>query len=233
MLNIYKIKNIIFNKIGMYRHLKINIYCNYIWYGNFYGGFFICPDLLNHNSIIYSFGIGTDISFDLAVIEKHGCKVFAFDPTPNSEIWISNQSINSNFIFKNYGIFSYSGFFDFFLPVNENHISGSLFKQHHLSESNKVKLEMKTFKDIIYELDHIHIDVLKMDIEGSEYAVLDYILEMNFSIGQILVEFHENFFIDGKSKTIDIINKMNKNGFEIFAISNTFKEVSFINKNLL
>jgi FkbM family methyltransferase len=41
---------------------------------------------------------------------------------------------------------------------------------------------MKTLKDIMNELGHEHIDVLKMDIEGSEYDVLENILNENISV---------------------------------------------------
>ena len=36
---------------------------------------------------------------------------------------------------------------------------------------------MKSLADIANELGHSHIDVLKMDIEGSEYEVIENILE--------------------------------------------------------
>jgi len=64
------------------------------WYGSHYGGFFVCEDVLNKNSdlIIYSCGIGTDISFDKKILKKFPkSKVYGFDPTPISLQWIENQ----------------------------------------------------------------------------------------------------------------------------------------------
>ncbi|GIS18490.1 MAG: hypothetical protein CM15mP120_04060 [Pseudomonadota bacterium] len=40
------------------------------------------------------------------------------------------------------------------------------------------------------DLGHDHLDVLKMDIEGAEYAVLDDMLQSNILPDQLLVEFH-------------------------------------------
>lgn len=37
---------------------------------------------------------------------------------------------------------------------------------------------------------HDHIDLLKLDIEGSEYGVLDHLLEKQIPVRQILVEYH-------------------------------------------
>jgi hypothetical protein len=51
------------------------------WFGTKYGGFYVYPDRLCQESIIYSFGVGEDVSFDLELIEKYNCHVFAFDPT--------------------------------------------------------------------------------------------------------------------------------------------------------
>ena len=75
---------------------------------------------------------------------------------------------------------------------------------------------------------HAHIDVLKMDIEGSEYEALEEILKSQVTIDQIVVEFHERFFEYGKEKTIKAINSLNENGYEIFAISDSYEEISFI-----
>ena len=55
-----KLKSLLLVLSGKVSHLRKNIKCNYVWYGNTYGGFNVCPELINKNSIIYSFGIGED-----------------------------------------------------------------------------------------------------------------------------------------------------------------------------
>ena len=45
------------------------------WFGNNYGGFFINQEGLNKSSVVYSIGIGEDISFDLEIIEKYNKKI--------------------------------------------------------------------------------------------------------------------------------------------------------------
>ncbi len=219
---------------GKYRHLSKTININKEWYGNNYGGFYVCPEFLSQNSIIYSFGIGEDISFDKAVIKNHGCHVFGFDPTPKSINWIKHQqNLPLKFSFFDYGIANKSGLVNFFLPKNDEHVSGSYVDQANVNNNKKVLVEMKCWKDIVNKLGHAKIDVLKMDIEGAEYSVIENILESNTPIGQILIEFHERFFEDGKTKSIDVIEKLKKKGYEIFGISETYEEISFINKALL
>ena len=40
---------------------------------------------ITEKSIVYSIGILNDISFDLYLQKKYGCKIFMYDPTPISQ----------------------------------------------------------------------------------------------------------------------------------------------------
>ncbi len=100
-------------------HLEETVSCKKAWYGSSYGGFYINPELLSPTAVVYSFGIGKDISFDLACIKKHQCHVFGFDPTPKSIQWIKAQKIHSNFHFHEFGISAgTSGKSTFYIPEN-------------------------------------------------------------------------------------------------------------------
>ena len=168
--------------------MKVKVKCNYCYYGNNYGGFYVNPDLLNKNSIVYSFGIGEDISFDSAIIDNHNCQVFGFDPTPKSINWIKNQQLPFNFNFYNYGISNITGFVNFNLPKNKDYVSSSIISHQNVDNTNAIKVPMKSFDDIFNELGHDVVDVLKMDIEGSEYDVIKSILTSSVLIKQILIE---------------------------------------------
>jgi FkbM family methyltransferase len=209
--------------------IKKGIKCESVWYGNNYGGFYVCPSIICESSIVYSFGIGEDISFDKCIYDKHNCAVYAFDPTPKSINWIKKQSLFAKFHFYEFGLSDKCGWIDFYLPKNQNHVSGSITSSSHLNTNDKISVRMKTLKDIMIELNHDHIDLLKMDIEGSEYVVIENILKTNIPINQILIEFHSRFSKDGKYKTKRAIQKLKEYGYEIFAFSDSYEEVSFIN----
>ncbi len=193
--------------------------------GNKNASFTVNPDAISSSDIVYSFGIGTDISFDLQLINLYGLKVFAFDPTPKSIEWLSKQKLPENFKAFPLGIANYSGEADFFLPKNENYVSASMTSRQ---SDSFVRVKVKTLADIAKELGHTTIDILKMDIEGAEYDVIDDILKSDIKIHQLLIEFHHRFHPEGSNITRSAIKKLKQSGFLLFYVSQNGEEFSFI-----
>lgn len=187
----------------------------------------ITPNQLNKNSVVYSFGIGKDISFDLAIIKNFNCTVHAFDPTPKSIEWVKQQHLPNNFFVHAVGLAAYNGKATFFPPENDSHISASIIKK---SENKKgaYEVEVRSLGDLMHKHKHDHIDLLKMDIEGAEYDVIDNIIEQKINIKQLLIEFHHRFDGIGILKTIASVNKLRKAGYGLFHVSDIGEEFSFI-----
>ncbi|MFD2968460.1 FkbM family methyltransferase [Sphingobacterium bambusae] len=198
------------------------------WYGSDYGGFYVHPDVLHQDSIVYSFGIGQDVSFDKAIIQAHQCQVFGFDPTPKSITWIGEQQLPKQFHFYPVGLGTKTEEVKFHLPKNKDHVSGSVFDHKLVSEEDYVAVPLKSFADILLDTGHQAIDVLKMDIEGSEYVVIESILQAGIPIKQLLLETHERFFEDGREKGERFFQTLYDHGYRIFAISDTYQEISLI-----
>lgn len=209
--------------------VQVNIPCK--WYGSEYGGFYLADNYINSNSIVYSFGIGKDITFDKELIERKLCKIYAFDPTPNSIEWLSKQQLPEGFSYFDYGISTKSGLVNFYLPVNPDFVSGSINIHENVDNHSYISVKMKSFIDITNTLKHNRIDLIKMDIEGAEYDVIDNILDSNIEVNQILVEIHDRFYSEGRKRSKMLLEKLNKKGFKIFAVSESLEEISFINTN--
>lgn len=88
---------------------------------------------------------------------------------------------------------------------------------------------MKSLEDIAKEFQHSYIDILKMDIEGSEFEIIEN-LPQNIIFGQILIEFHERFVKNGKKLLNQFFHILKQRGYYCFAISKNGDEYSFINK---
>ncbi|WP_430816959.1 FkbM family methyltransferase [Carboxylicivirga sp. RSCT41] len=198
------------------------------WVGSSNGGFYVAPEYIHPDSVVYSFGIGQDISFDTSLIKKYACSVYGFDPTPKSIEWVKAQGEISNFNFVPVGISDKTGELEFFLPQNDKHVSGSLVDNTVTNSENTIKVPVKDLKTIAGELGHQTIDVLKMDIEGAEYDVIPGIIESGIDIRQILIEFHHRLYPGGNKKTRDAINLLAKHGYKVFATSDIVEEISFI-----
>lgn len=203
------------------------------WFGSDYGGFFVCPEILNNNKkmIVYSCGVGTDISFDRKILKNYKqSKIFAFDPTPISLEWIKKQKGLNNFHFFPVGISNFNGKEKMYFPKYH----GVSYGIYNWSEENKdeIDVDMRTINDLAIENNHQFIDILKMDIEGSEFSVIDSIDFNKVEFGQILIEFHERFIENGNELLKQSIDKLNSFDYECFAISDDY-EYSFINKKLI
>ena len=222
-----KLKVLIKEFLGLYPKVKITKQLPYQRFGNDYGGFEVYTETLNKNSIVYSFGIGEDISFDRDVINKFGCDVYGFDPTPRVQEWINKQTLPSEFKFYPIGLSNQDGSLIFYTPINPNHISHTAVKLDNKLQS-EISVPCNKLSTIMKMNNHTHIDLLKIDIEGFEYGVIENIIAENIKINQFVVEFHHNFKGIGNKATENVISKLLQFGFGLYAISDNYQEFSFI-----
>ncbi len=196
-------------------------------HGNPGAAFTICPDKINENSVVYSFGIGTDISFDVSIIKKYKLNVYAFDPTPRSLDWLKTQKLPDSFSYYDFGIASFDGEARFFSPKNPVNVSYSMEKNTFVS-SDSVEVKVNKLQTIMNMFGHSKIDILKMDIEGGEYDVISDIIKSNIEIGQLLIEFHHRLISNGIQKTKQSLKELNNANYKIFHVSDTGEELSFM-----
>lgn len=195
-------------------------------HGSDYGGWTVCPDGLRADSVVYSAGVGEDVSFDLALIARFGVRVHAFDPSPRSIAWVRSQAFPERFVFQEYGIGETDGTIPFYPPVDPAHVSYSMVGGHGGVEP--VLGRVRRLGSIMRELGHTHIDVLKMDVEGAEYGVIRDLVAERIPVRQLLVEFHTRFPGVGARTTRQAIRTLNDAGWRIFAVSPSGQEYSFI-----
>ncbi|MGI9175523.1 MAG: FkbM family methyltransferase [Rhodothermales bacterium] len=196
-------------------------------HGSDYGGWAVVPEKLSEKSVVYAFGVGTDVSFDLSLIRRYGLTVHAFDPTPRSVAWIEGQELPERFVFHGLGVAGYDGAATFHAPAHPDYVSYTALSRSG-ADVAAVEAPVRRLGTLMGELGHTHIDLLKMDIEGSEYEVIEDLLRERLDVRQLLVEFHHRFEAVDVRQTKEAIAALGQSGYRIFHVSPSGEEYAFI-----
>jgi FkbM family methyltransferase len=178
--------------------------------------------------VVYSFGVGDNLAWDLAVIERFGLTLHAFDPTPASIAWVGTQSLPPKLTFHPMGVAGHDGSVTLTLGGSG---SGMNFRPvTNAPRTDRVPFEasVRRVQTLHHELGDGRLDILKLDIEGGEYAVLDDLLAGSLRPKQLLIEFHHHFPGIGIEKTVRAVEALAKAGYTIFHMSPRGLEMSFL-----
>lgn len=197
--------------------------------GTYYGGWHVLADRVNASSVVYGVGVGHDASWDLAMIERFGCTVHAFDPTPRSVEWVASQKWPEKFAFHPWGLATFDGEATFVMPNADPTWSSYVMNAADgTPKHEEVRVPVRRLDTIMRELGHPRVDVIKIDIEGAEYDVLDDLVSGSLRPGQILAEFHywhDRPAVERFRRNIDGLRRV---GYRAFARSPHGPEISFV-----
>ena len=185
----------------------------------------VAPAHLDSDEVALTFGIGTDLGFELALASRFNMTVHAFDPTPRSGDWIRTQRLPDGLKFHAMGLSAADGVQRFEEPELGHHVSFSAVTR---SGRPGVELPVKRLHSIARDLGDPPISLLKMDIEGSEYAVIDDMPNHQVRPTQILIEFHHRFANFGPSDTRNAITTLRSLGYEIAHVASNGEEFLFL-----
>lgn len=194
-------------------------------------GWTYIPELLSPQSIVYSLGVGDSIDLDMDLIHRYSLTVHAFDPTPYSLEWVEGLELPVNFRFHPWAAAGEDGSLRLFRRVNKRgKKSGVMWTAEGDAgdDTDFIDAPAYSIATIMQKLGHERIDLLKVDVEGAEYAILDGLGDVANPPTQLLVEYHHRFPGIGKQRTAESIEHLRKLGYRIFAISETGREVGFV-----
>lgn len=158
--------------------------------GDTYGGWVVPTSLLHQNSIVYCVGCGENISFDLAVIADFGCSVYALDPTPRAMAFVERAAGREpRYHFEGLGLWDTDTTLRFYAPKDPSHVSHSLTNLQQTSDFIEVPVER--LSRTLARHGHDRITLLKLDIEGAEYKVLQSVLDDEIPVEVLCVEYDE------------------------------------------
>lgn len=200
--------------------------------GSDYGGWWVARDFVSQDDVVFSVGIGMDNSFDLAMIERFGVKVFAFDPTPKSKQWLAGQQLPPAFHFVPVGLSDADGEMVFKLdnPDWDSYTAAADIK----GEADIARCPVARFSTLCQQVNVDRVDILKIDIEGSEYAAVPDLLNSGIPVGQLLVELH---YVNGNTPELQraaaLLETIRAAGFRLLKRSAFGREFSFIHLSRL
>lgn len=157
--------------------------------GSDYGGWWVPSQILDADSTCYCAGVGTDVSFDLGLIERFGCRVWAWDPTPKAIDWIASQRLPDRYVFAPVGLAGAAGERRFYAPKNPDHISHSTKNLQRTTDYFTGRVD--TVKGLMSSLGHDRLDLLKLDIEGAEHETIRSMLGDGITPTVVCVEYDQ------------------------------------------
>jgi hypothetical protein len=161
------------------------------------GGYLVEKNSIKNSKTLISFGIGNDWSFESHFKSHNNIKIFAYDYSVNSFFW-SRQSRDLQFLFN-----------EFFSNKNENYFFATKISKTGLKYLENISLEIPDiFNSLEFNLYGGTKPIFfKIDIEGSEYRILDDLINYQKDIEGLVIEFHNvDLHLEKISKFLDNIN---------------------------
>jgi FkbM family methyltransferase len=197
------------------------------------GDWAMWPGHVRADSVVYGFGVGLSIGWDLEMIRRFGCTVHAFDPTPVSIEWVRQQKFPPEFSFHDYGIAAFDGELDFYPPRKTGNPHFSQERRRGLALLRPpVQGRVYRLATIMQMLGHSRIDVLKLDVEGSEFEAIPDLLASGIAVDQLLVEIHYQFRSRSFRQGLDLIDQIKHHGLDCIHVSPRGYEFAFLRRGM-
>ena len=179
----------------------------------------ISPPRLPEKPLVYSLGLSENLSFDLGMIQQYGAKVHGFDPTIESQRFIAKSHLPTDFHYHSLAVAGHDGQLDLYERMGKGgRKKGACF----------LRASCKKVSTLVQELGHSRLDILKVDVEGSEYSILEDVCLRGIHASQIAVEFHHRFEEVGLSATIRSHKMLLRHGYQLAYISDWAEEFLYI-----
>lgn len=149
--------------------------------------------LMSKDSVVVDLG-AFEGAFAFEIVRRHGCRVFAFEPIKDSFDTLVARLLLKPAIANNVRVFNYG-----WGPANSSPTMYQAGDSSSLTawlptypEAAAVRVTMRDAREVAQELSCVPCDLLKMNIEGAEYDLLEYFLDTRLidCIKNLQVQFH-------------------------------------------
>ena len=232
-----------------------------VYIGSTYQGYYVPSKYLSSSSICYCVGAGTDISLDVELAARFKSQVVILDPMPYAKAHFDGlvrnvkegKRFTANDDPQGYvytvsvddletvsycatGVWNEMKVVKFYVPASDNYAGHSITNLQKTQDY--IEAPVDKLVNIMRELGHQQIDLLKIEIEGSEYTVIDDVLADKLDVKMILVEFDEFHHRKGLSRLVAVKHieqssrKLMKAGYKL-AHSISFYKRTFIRADIM
>ena len=167
---------------------------------------------LKKNSIVFDIG-GYIGGFSGSILKLCDCTIYIFEPVKEFyEIIVDKYKYSDKIHIFNFGL----GGFDLEAKINKSGESSSLYTENIKTDYEKIKIE--SIMGFIFSNQIIKIDLMKINIEGGEYDLLDSLVDNQDaieSINTLLIQFHD-FVPDAVNKRNILQKKLNLTHQKVF-----------------
>ncbi len=190
-----------------------------------FGNYLLNPNLLDKNSIVYSGGVGTSISFEENLTHQIDCNVYCYDPTSLAVNFMKNHEYDKDKItFQSFGVWNRDEKIKFYLQDKNNpsNTGGSITNLFQNQEFEL--LECCKIKTLMQKNNHSNINLLKLDIEGAGLEVMKDMIADNILPTQIITEFeyseddkfNQDHFSEWSSRVEKVIQLYREKGYKCY-----------------
>lgn len=194
------------------RRLGISHYPpNYIYLNN-----------LSSDSIVVDVGCADDPDYSEHMIGRFRCRCYGVDPTRKHFAALRHAEQKHQGLFQHlpYAVVTKTGTLTF--HESETNASGSICNDHHNVKNDKTtsyEVEALSIMDLKAKIGR-HINILKLDLEGAEYELLENLNAADVhDIDQLFIEFHhhciERYSIQDTERLVRRIEQL---GFSSFTL---------------
>jgi FkbM family methyltransferase len=192
------------------------------------GGWMIPSGLLGRSWLCYCGGIGGDISFDLELTSRYDATVRAFDPVAHYvEDGIEKAAGEPRFSAYQAAIALEDG--PLRMQVTHHERSHSVGVPGLYDGANYVQLPGRSLPSLMEELGDRQVDLLKLDLEGAEYALIPELDLRGLGVKIFSTQLHHSGSV---REARSLVARLSSDGYELVGIKTAVK-LTFARADLL
>jgi FkbM family methyltransferase len=187
--------------------------------GSAYGGWKIPEGAVGERAICYCIGAGGDITFDLELIRRYGAIVRAVDPVQAyGAAAVEAAAGEPRFTFREAAVAVQDG--PIRMQVHHEPVSHSLSAAGLYDTDRWMQVDGRTIPSLMREFGDDHIDLLKLDVEGSEYELMPTLDLVALGVTVFAIQLHHTGTVRDATH---LIERLERQGFRLVAQRPTVK----------